>query len=93
MSLGTAARRVMRPFVGLARRIDAKLFRRSVHLVQEVAQLRSEVSDLRSTLAVVIEQLDDIALVTRQGLSETRASYLALRGGTTDGTAERDSEA
>lgn len=66
--------------VGVARRIDRKIFRRSVALLDRIGRLRGELEEARAE----IEELRTVVLAysaeVEQERRETRAQFLVIRG-------------
>jgi predicted nucleic acid-binding Zn-ribbon protein len=65
--------------VGVARRVDRKIFRRSVYLLERTGQLRDELHDARQEIEDLRTALASYAAAVEQERRETRAQFVVIR--------------
>lgn len=65
--------------VGIARRVDRKIFRRSVALLDRIGRLRGELNEARAEVEELRTVVIAYAAEVEQERRETRAQFLVIR--------------
>lgn len=79
MALRRLARGIARPFVEFARRVDRRLFRRSVHLNNQMNDLRAELAQTQMIGWALMRRFDELTVQLEQLQRENRMGYVATR--------------